>query len=77
MPVIQRKGKMQAFFACGLVQVMVSWIISNMGNIIVSILVVAVVAFVIFKMVSDRRKGKSSCGCGCSDCAMNGQCHKK
>ena len=56
---------------------MIAWIISNAGNIVVGLVLTAVVAFIIFKMISDRRKGKSSCGCGCADCAMSSQCHKK
>jgi hypothetical protein len=33
------------------------------------------VAGVIVSMVRNKRKGKSSCGCGCAGCSMNGSCH--
>ncbi len=46
----------------------------------VNLLIVAVLALVVggilWKMASDRRKGKSGCGCGCSGCAMKDSCHK-
>lgn len=47
----------------------------NMATIIVSVVLVIVVAAVIASMVHNKRKGKSSCGCGCAGCAMNGACH--
>ncbi|MBR5975821.1 MAG: FeoB-associated Cys-rich membrane protein [Clostridiales bacterium] len=47
----------------------------NLGTIVISLILAAVVALVIVKMVRDKMKGKSSCGCGCSNCAMRGSCH--
>jgi hypothetical protein len=26
-------------------------------------------------MIRDKKAGKSSCGCGCANCAMAGKCH--
>lgn len=37
----------------------------------------AVVAAIIISMVLNRKKGKSSCGCGCLNCPMSGSCHSK
>lgn len=56
---------------------MFTWIMENMGTIIVSAVLLAVVAAAIASMVHGRRKGKSSCGCGCAGCAMNGACHSE
>lgn len=56
---------------------MVTWIMENMATIIVSAVLIIVVAAVIAGMVRSKRRGKSSCGCGCSGCAMNGACHPK
>ncbi|MCM1185717.1 MAG: FeoB-associated Cys-rich membrane protein [Lachnoclostridium sp.] len=56
---------------------MLSWLTLNAGNIIVSALLIAIVSLIIAKLVKDKKKGKSSCGCGCANCALNGQCHKK
>ena len=51
------------------------WLKNNAGTIIISILLAAVVILVIAKMIRDKKKGKSSCGCGCSGCAMRDTCH--
>ena len=47
-----------------------------MGTIIISIILIAIVFGIILKMAKDKKSGKSSCGCGCSSCPMNGKCHK-
>lgn len=54
---------------------MFAWITENMGTIIVSAILIIAVAAVIAGMVRGRKKGRSSCGCGCAGCAMNGACH--
>lgn len=54
---------------------MFTWIMGNMATIIISAVLLLVVAVIIAGMVRDKRKGKSSCGCGCAGCAMNGACH--
>ena len=56
---------------------MAAWIPANLGTIIVSAVLVLVVALVIFVMIRDRRRGRSSCSHGCSGCAMSGECHKR
>lgn len=56
---------------------MLTWFMENMATIVISAVMVIVVATVIAGMVRNRRKGKSSCGCGCAGCAMNGACHPK
>lgn len=56
---------------------MLAWIMENLATILISAVLVVIVAAVIAGMVCDKKKGKSSCGCGCSGCAMNGACHRK
>lgn len=56
---------------------MLTWLMENMATIIISAVLMIVVAVVIAGMVRSRKKGKSSCGCGCAGCAMNGACHPK
>lgn len=56
---------------------MLAWIMENLATILISAVLVVIVAAVIAGMVRDKKKGKSSCGCGCSSCAMNGACHRK
>lgn len=54
---------------------MLTWIMENMATIIISAILLLMVAVVIASMVRGKKKGKSSCGCGCAGCAMNGACH--
>ena len=52
-----------------------AWLMENMATIIISAVLVFVVAAILVSMIRSKRKGKSSCGCGCAGCAMNGACH--
>lgn len=54
---------------------MLTWIMENMATIIISAVLILMAAAVIAGMVRGKRKGKSSCSCGCAGCAMNGACH--
>lgn len=56
---------------------MIAWIYQNLATIIISLIIVAVVAAIIISTVRNRKKGKLSCGCGCSNCPMSGSCHSK
>lgn len=56
---------------------MFTWVMENMATIIISTVLILAVAAVIVNMVRNKRRGKSSCGCGCAGCAMNGACHPK
>ena len=56
---------------------MFTWMMENMATIIISAVLILAVAAVIVNMVRNKRRGKSSCGCGCAGCAMNGACHPK
>ena len=47
----------------------------NTPTIIVASVVALVFVAIIAKSISDRKKGKSSCGCNCSGCAMKGTCY--
>lgn len=54
---------------------MFEWIMQNLPTIIICSVIAAVVALIIIHMVKDKKRGKSSCGCGCSACAMKDCCH--
>lgn len=54
---------------------MIGWIVANFSTIIVCAVLIAVLAAVISSMLRDKKKGKSSCGCGCANCAMSDTCH--
>ncbi|MDO4157109.1 MAG: FeoB-associated Cys-rich membrane protein [Oscillospiraceae bacterium] len=46
-----------------------------MGSIIVGLLLLGIVAIIIWKLRSDRKKGKSSCGGTCGGCPNASHCH--
>lgn len=56
---------------------MLAWFAENIGTIIISAALIAAIAAVIIGMLRDWKKGKSTCGCGCSNCAMSGTCHSQ
>lgn len=56
---------------------MFEWISENIATILICAVLLAVVAVIIAGMVRDRKKGKSSCVCGCAKCPMSGSCHSK
>jgi hypothetical protein len=56
---------------------MLAFLVANLGTILVSLLLLAVVTAVILKLVHDSRRGKATCGCDCAHCAMHGSCHGK
>ncbi len=39
-----------------------------MGDIIVITVLLAVVGSILYKMIKDKKSGKSACGCDCSKC---------
>lgn len=50
-----------------------TWLIENMGTIIVLLVLVIIVAAIVRKLHSDKKKGIHSCGGSCSSCSA----HKK
>lgn len=54
---------------------MLDWILENGATIGVTAVLAVIVGLVIFKMIKDKKNGKSGCGCGCNGCAMSDQCH--
>lgn len=47
-----------------------------MPTIITCAVLALAAGFVIFIMIRRKKQGKSSCGCGCSDCPNAMYCHK-
>lgn len=47
-----------------------------MGTIIVGAVIGILVGLVIYKMVKDKKAGKSSCGCNCGCCPNSALCHQ-
>ena len=55
---------------------MAEWLAANLGTIIVSLILVGIVAAIIANLIKKKKQGRSTCGCGCANCAMRGACHK-
>lgn len=56
---------------------MLAFLKENLSTIIIGLIVLAVVVSLVVKLIRDKKKGKSSCGCGCEHCATSEVCHKK
>ncbi len=55
---------------------MAEWLAANVGTIIISLILAGIVVAVIASKIREKKAGKSSCGCGCANCAMHGTCHE-
>lgn len=55
---------------------MLTWISENMATIIICAVLLLIVAAILAGLIRDKKKGRSSCGCGCANCPMNGSCHQ-
>jgi len=53
----------------------IAWLGANFPSIIICAVLIAVVALLIYSLIRDKKKGRSSCCGGCSGCAMSGTCH--
>ena len=54
---------------------MLNFFISNIGTIIVSLILLIIVGFAVRSLISNKKNCKSSCGCGCANCPSAGICH--
>lgn len=54
---------------------MLAYLAENIATIIICAVLIAAVTAIIVGMIRNRKKGKSACGCGCSDCSMKSYCH--
>lgn len=54
---------------------MMEFFAQNWGSMLVAAILAAVVILVILKLKSNRKKGKTSCGCDCGHCPSSGMCH--
>lgn len=55
---------------------MLAWISENIATIIVCAVLIAIVALIIVRLIRNKKQGKTSCGCGCSNCPSAGICHQ-
>lgn len=56
---------------------MLVWLAENGATIAIGAVVAAVLGLVVYKMIKDKRNGRSGCGCGCANCALADRCHPK
>ncbi|MBO7451281.1 MAG: FeoB-associated Cys-rich membrane protein [Clostridiales bacterium] len=54
---------------------MIEFLRQYLGSIICGIAVFGIIFLIIWNTVRKKKKGISSCGCGCSNCPMSGSCH--
>ncbi|MBR6332077.1 MAG: FeoB-associated Cys-rich membrane protein [Dehalococcoidales bacterium] len=54
-----------------------AWFAANIGNIVISLFLIAIVAAIIVYLIRQKQQGKSTCGNSCAHCALHGECHKK
>lgn len=47
----------------------------NLSTTIVLVAVVLAAVLIVRSLIKNKKQGKSSCGCGCSNCAMSEACH--
>ena len=53
---------------------MLAWLAENLGTIVITLILNAIVTAIVVSMIRDKKKGKSSSGCDCAHC---GACHCK
>lgn len=53
-----------------------SFIVDNLGTILVSAGLLAIVILIIANLTK-KKKTTGSCGCGCSGCSLSSVCHKE
>lgn len=56
---------------------MISFLSENIGTITAAAGLIVIFSAIVVKMVKDKKKGRSSCGCNCAHCAMANSCHGK
>lgn len=54
---------------------MLNWLKDNLATIIIGLALLGALAAIVVNSIKKRKKGMSSCGCGCSGCPMSGACH--
>lgn len=54
---------------------MAEWLSENLGTIIISLSLLGLIVLITVGKIKARKAGGSTCGCGCSHCAMQDACH--
>jgi len=57
---------------------MMAWFAENLGTLLISAVLLAVVVWIVAGLIKKKKSGKSAgCGCGCSGCPSDSLCHKE
>ena len=56
---------------------MLKWLQQYWGSIVILAVLTLIVGAIVYFHIRAKKQGKSSCGGGCSHCAMSGMCHPK
>ena len=56
---------------------MLSWLVSNLATILITLALVLVVVLISLYLIRCKKQGKSTCGGNCGNCPMGGSCHTK
>ena len=56
---------------------MIAWLENNLGTILTTLALAAIVALIIRGMIKDKKKGKHACCSDCAHCALCGTCGQK
>ena len=54
---------------------MLTWFQQNLPTILIIAALALFFGWLLYTLVRDKKKGKSSCCGGCAGCAMAGKCH--
>lgn len=54
---------------------MLIWLQNHIFTILIIAVLMAFFGWLVYTLIRDKRKGKTSCCGGCAGCAMAGQCH--
>lgn len=54
---------------------MFQWIESNLGTLIISIILLVIITSIVIHLIRRKKQGKHICGGNCSVCSMNCGCH--
>ena len=54
---------------------MLPWLSEHLGTLLIGAVLLLIVGLIVWRLRKNKKSGKSSCGCGCSGCAMREHCH--
>ena len=54
---------------------MLAWLQTDLGTIVVVLVLAVLVALAIRKLCKSKKAGEHACGCGCEHCALRDKCH--